>query len=471
MSKRTGNLITIVGLIVITTIVLAILNVMGSQATERPTSTAHNGLILSSEVVQEKILKDGNGRVTVALSLTAQPLPDTDNVPPPGADLVIVLDCSGSMEGQKLSDACGAVVDLLERLGPDDRLALVVYSDRVQTLSPLLPITASNHRHLVSLARSVVSGGGTNLAGGLRQGIDLMLEMPGEARQRKVILISDGLANQGITDPKALGLMASLAVENRFSVSTVGVGLDFNEILMTAIADHGAGSYHFLENPRSFARVFENELMASRRVAVSDFHIRVPLSPGVTLTDAGGYPVRRKNGVSVIHPGELLSGQQRTLFLTFNVPTDTLGTIRMGRLQMQYRFDGQSHHFDAPEPLTVACVADPAVAMGSINRDVWTDQVVKDEFSQLKAAVAKDISDGDKSRAQLRIREYEAKQAAINQVVGSEKVTENLTTDVQTLRDQVEETFAGPPAAIAEKKKQTSKSLQYDSYKIRRDKK
>lgn len=474
MSKPTRSIVTILGLIVATTTALAILAAMGTQATvtlATPPTATGAGLTMSSDVVQQKILKDGDGRVTVALSLVAQRFPETDSAPPPATDLVIVLDRSGSMKGKKLTDACQAVVGLIERLDPEDRLALVTYSDGVRTLSPLTPVTAANHRHLVGLVREVVSGGGTNLGGGLRQGIDLMLAMPGEARQRKIILVSDGLANQGITDPAALGRMAALAVENRFSVSTVGVGLDFNEMLMTTIADHGAGSYHFLENPASFARVFENELTASRRVAVSDLRIRIPLSPGVDLTDAGGYPVRHEKGVALVHPGDLLCGQQRTLFLTFSVPTDTLGTISLGRVEMQYRFNSRSHRLNSPGMLTVACVADPSAAMASINKDVWTDQVVKDEFSRLKEAVAKDIRDGDKPRAQSRIREYEVKQAAINRVVNSEKVAENLVTDVKALRTQVEETFAGAPAAVAEKKKQVSKSLQYEGYKLRRDKK
>ena len=473
MSRSTRSLITIFSLIVATSIILAILKATGTEAT--PTSTASpktsgSGLSMSSTVVQEKILKGGDGRVTVALNLTAQALSENTKHAPPAADLVIVMDRSGSMEGQKLGDACQAVEGLIERLGPRDRLALVVYSDGVQTLSPLLPITADNRHRLVSQVRTVVSGGGTNLGGGLQQGLDLMLGTPDDARQRKVILISDGLANQGVTDPATLGSMATLAVENGFSVSTVGVGLDFNETLMTRIADHGAGSYHFLENPRSFARVFESELMDSRQVAVSDFQIRIPLSPGVTLTDAGGYPVHQDNDAAVVYPGDLLSGQHRTLYLTFTVPTDTLGTITMGHLQMQYRFDGNSHRIQAPAPLTVACVADPAAALASINKDVWSDQVVKEEFSQLKEAVAKDIRDGDRAGARQRIREYEVKQATLNQTLGSQKVAENLATDVQSLRGQVEDTFAGPPAAMAAKKKQVAKSLQYEGYKSRRDK-
>jgi Ca-activated chloride channel family protein len=198
------------------------------------------------------------------------------------ADLVIVLDRSGSMEGEKLNDARQAVIRLLDQVSPEDRLALVTYSNGVQTQSGLVPMNDANRRQLTSAVAQVYAGGGTNLGGGLKRGIDLLMRAPRRAeRQRKVILISDGLANQGITDPIALGRMASAAVEHRFSISTVGVGLDFNETLMTAIADQGAGHYHFLENPQTFARVFETELQATRHVAAADVTIRIPMESGV----------------------------------------------------------------------------------------------------------------------------------------------------------------------------------------------
>jgi Ca-activated chloride channel family protein len=296
------------------------------------------------------------------------------------------------------------------------------------------------------------------------------LNASGDGRQRKVILISDGLANQGITGAQALGHMASAAVENRFSVSTVGVGLDFNEIVMTAIADHGAGQYHFLENPRVLAQVFETELQTSRQVAAADVGVRIPLGAGVRLVRAGGYPISHENGTAVIHPGNLLSGQSKTLYLTFQAPTDKEKTVELGQIELAYRHGDRIRKLAAPRPLTVACVKDPTSVVASIKKENWADQVVKEEFSRLKEAVAADIRDGNKAHAQQRIQDYEARQSAINTVVGSEKVARNLETDVHALSRQVDETFAGAPAVVAEKKKQVSKAMQYESYKLRRDK-
>ena len=471
MSRPTRSLITIIGLILATTAALAAITTMEAKPVEPVTVQKTPGLTLSGEVVQEKILKGGDGRVTVALRLVADRLPQIENAPQPKSDLVIVLDRSGSMQGQKLNDAGQAVVGLLDQLGPDDRLALVTYSDGVQTPAALTPITGENHRRLVSLARSIRAGGGTNLGGGLERGIQILMASPAGERQRKIILISDGLANQGITDPAALGRMASASTEHRFSVSTVGVGLDFNELLMTTIADFGAGSYHFMENPQAFAGIFEAELMASRRVAVADLSIRIPLSPGVRLVDAGGYPIRQEGTTAIIHPGELLSAQERTLYLTFTTPVDREGTLALGHLQATYSTEGGPQSLRSQTPLTVACVNDEAAAMASIKKEAWADQVVREEFSRLKEAVADDIRNGDRERAEKRIQDYTAKQSAINAVVGSGKVAENLETEVSDLSSQVDDTFSGPAPSVARKQKQAAKSLQYDSYQTRRDKK
>ena len=473
MSKMQKSLLAIIGLILATTAALAAMGAMGTgnrHPVPVSTSVKDELLSVSSEVVQDKVLKGADGRVTVSLNLTAARMPSLDNESVAATDLVVVLDRSGSMEGQKLNDARQAIIRLLDQFGPEDRLALVTYSNGVQARSSLVPMNEANRRQLTAVVEQVNAGGGTNLEGGLTRGIDMLMPTPSAGRQRKVILISDGLANQGITDTEALGRLASAAVENRFSISTVGVGLDFNEMLMTAIADHGAGHYHFLEDPQVFAQVFEAEFQATRLVAAADVNIRIPLESGVRLVGAGGYPISYENNTAVIHPGNLLSGQSRTLFLTFHVPTAQEKEIVMGRVQVQYQHHGESRTVEAARPLTVACVPDPAAVLASIKKNVWADQVVQEEFNRLKEAVAADIRDGDRIRAHARIHEYETKQEAVNTVVGSGKVAKNLDTDVQALRQRVDETFTGAPAAVAEKMKRVSKSLQYDGYKLRRDK-
>ena len=109
--------------------------------------------------------------------------------------------------------------------------------------------------------------------------------------------------------------------------------------------------------------------------------------------------------------------------------------------------------------------------LASIDETVWTEQVLKEDYSRLKENVATAIRTGSKDEALQAIEDYEEQTTTINSSVDSDKVSQNLEKDVKALRQSVQATFAGAPAAVAEKKKQQAKSLQYESYQIRRDKK
>jgi Ca-activated chloride channel family protein len=473
MSNNKKSLWSLLGLITVVCAILAYVaadnNVLAGLIDPQPVSAGP--LTVTTDLVQDKVLVGSDGQVGVSLTLTAAPVESSDGAPPPQTDLVVVLDRSGSMQGQKINDARLAVLRLIDRLTARDRLALVTYANSVETVASLVPMDDGHRRQLKAAVQAVYSDGGTNLGGGLEQGMALLTQTPAGGRQRKVILISDGLANLGVTDPYALGRMASGAVEQNYTVSSVGVGYDFNEALMTTIADNGAGRYYFLENPNAFAQVFEKELASARNVAASGLEIRVPLKNGLQLVHAGGYPVQVKEGYAVVHPGDLISGQARKLFLTFKVPTGQAGEIRLGGFEVSGLHNGGPIHLRSREKLTLACVADKKAVLSSIDRDNWSDQVVQEDFSQLREAVADAVRKGEKEEAIKQIHAYEARTRAVNATVGSAKVAKNLDQELPDLRQSVEDTFAGPPAAVAAKTKQTSKALQYESYKIRRDKK
>ncbi|MBW2430207.1 MAG: VWA domain-containing protein, partial [Deltaproteobacteria bacterium] len=271
-----------------------------------------NGIIsVSGHLVQDKVLQGSDGTLGLKLTLQAEETAAPNRGEPRNVDLVIVLDRSGSMKGRKINEARQAVLKLLSGLGAKDRFALVTYSDGVQIASSLLNVTRKNQQLLESAVSRVRVGGGTNLGAGLQAGINLLGSFDRNTNAAKVILISDGLANKGITDVQALSGIAAVAVEKEFAVSTVGVGDEFNEYLMTTIADQGTGSYYYLENPAAFAEVFQKEFHDTRASIVNNLKIELPLKDGISLADAAGYPINFRNGRAVFHPGSLHSGQTR----------------------------------------------------------------------------------------------------------------------------------------------------------------
>lgn len=437
-----------------------------------PVITGKNGIVtLSGNLTQNKVLYGGDGTAALALTLSADEVLDLDQGEANHVDMVIVLDRSGSMGGQKIADARMAALNLLSNLTSADRFGLVTYSDGVQRRSKLVKVTPANRKRLESIIRNIRAGGATNLGAGLQEGIDVLLSARTMSNARRVILISDGLANRGITAPASLGNMVAISTEKEFAVSTVGVGSDFNEHLMTYIADRGAGNYYYLENPNLFAEVFLKEFKITRSAAATSVEVRIPLADGLRVVDASGYPIQVKNNQAVIHPGNLLSGQSKKLFLTLKVPTHKEQTFAIRGINARYRYEGKPYEVRLAEGFQLACVKDQQQVYGSINKDEWEDKVLKEDFNRLREEVAAEIKKGKKKEALRRIDTYYSAQQSVNAVVASPKVATSLERDLEELRGVVNDTFQGEPQEVQAKQKQNSKSLQYEGYRGRRSKK
>ncbi len=428
----------------------------------------HGVVALTGNVTQNKVLYGGDGIATLSLTMIADEVLDLDQGDGRNVDMVIVLDRSGSMNGDKIRDAKAAALNLLSSLSSKDRFGLITYSDGVQRHSKLLQMTRSNRKRLQSIISRITAGGATNLGAGLQEGIDVLLSARKMDNVRKVILISDGLANRGITDPASLGNMASASVERDFAVSTVGVGTNFNEYLMTHIADRGAGNYYYLENPNSFAAVFQKEFTNTRSAVATSVEVKIPLTDGISVVNASGYPVEVKNNQAIIHPGDLLSGQSKKLFITLRVPTHTEKTFQIKGINAHYRYRGQPYAISLNETFQIACVKDQQEVLTSIDKSEWEEKVLKDDFNRLKEEVAAEIKKGRQEEALKRIEAYYGEQQSLNSVVGSGKVAASLDRDLGDLREMVNDSFQGSPQEVERKQKKNAKTLQYQGYRERR---
>jgi Ca-activated chloride channel family protein len=432
-----------------------------------PVASAGGGITFSGHLVQTRVLKGSPGRVGLELTLAAA-APAAASAGGRGIDFVVVLDRSGSMQGAKLENARHSLQLLLAGLTADDRFALFSYSDLVRKQCDLLPVTDANRALMRAAVAGIDSSGATNLGAGLQAGIDLVTAASRPGHPGRVILISDGLANRGVTDPSALAGMAATAAGREFAVSTVGVGADFNEVLMTRIADRGAGSYYYLENPSAFAEVFRREAVSAKSAAATGISVSIPLPPGVGLVDAAGYPVSVSDGRAVFYPGSLRSGQTRRIFLTLQVPTETEAQFDLSGITARWLQDGGEREARLEQTFTIACIGDPERVAASIDRSRWEGKVLKEDYGRLKQEVASHVRSGRVEAAMKSIDAYENEQKALNSAVGSSAVERNLETDLKDLRNRVAESFSGPPAAAAEKQKAGAKALQYEGYSERR---
>lgn len=426
---------------------------------------------ISVKTTASKLLAGRDRQVVVALTLSGRNVRDASRRPSAqtSMDLVVVLDRSGSMAGKKIEDARRAVVDLIDSLSERDRFGLVVYSDQAETRVPVRPMTPSAKASARSAALEVTAAGSTNLSGGLELGVEALKRGEGEQGRGRIILVTDGLANRGEVDPRALSKRARRAADDVATVSTIGVGLDFNESLLTSMADYGQGNYRFLENPSGFGEAFAAELRGGRESIARNLAVKIAPAPGVEVLAAGGFPLEHSDGGVRFRPGDLLAGGSRTVFITLKTTALAPGTAPLCGLSATYDHDGKGYEI-AALPTAILVTPDEAEAVASLDKPLWEKKVLQEDYGRLKEAVAAAVGRGDKGAAEREINDYVSAQRSANAAVGSGKVEENLAKDVGKLQSTVNEVFAAPPAAAPEVQNRAAKSVGQEAYSLRRDK-
>ncbi len=195
---------------------------------------------------------------TAVVKVTLEAPAPAERARRPAVNLCIVLDRSGSMAGPKLAKAKEAAIEALRRLDREDLFAVVVYDHNVQTV-----VRAQKARHverIEAMIRSIRSGGNTALFGGVSQGAAQVRKNLGGDYVHRIILLSDGIANTGPSSPEDLGRLGAALLKENISVTTVGVGTDYNEDLMTRLSEKSDGNTYFVESSQDLPRIFAAEL-------------------------------------------------------------------------------------------------------------------------------------------------------------------------------------------------------------------
>ncbi|HEX8552925.1 MAG TPA: VWA domain-containing protein [Abditibacteriaceae bacterium] len=176
----------------------------------------------------------------------------------PPLNIGLALDRSGSMGGEKLAAAKAAAIFLLRQLTPRDRVSVTVFDDRVETIVPSTLATGIDA--IEAAINRVDARGGTDLHKGWVQGGIQVGRYIEKGALNRVILLTDGQANQGETNPRVICRDVRGLLREDISTSALGFGLGYNEDLLEAMAEAGGGNYAFVESERQLERIFEVEL-------------------------------------------------------------------------------------------------------------------------------------------------------------------------------------------------------------------
>ncbi|HEX9373600.1 MAG TPA: VWA domain-containing protein [Roseiflexaceae bacterium] len=258
-------------------------------------------------------------------------------------NLALVLDRSGSMQGDKLryvQHAAGHVLDLLDER---DRVAVVAYDDQVVLVAPGTPVDARARDDLKRRINDLRPGGWTDLSGGWLEGCRAVAAHQAAEGVGRALLLTDGLANRGIVDVEELNHHARELRRRGVATSTFGVGLDFNEHLLEGLAEQGGGHFYYIERPDQIPGVFQRELGELLTIAAREAFLTIGIPRGVSIELLGDLPHERSGDKLRIFLGDLCAGERRALYTRVLTPPDAPGASVVLRAELGYAdLDGRT---------------------------------------------------------------------------------------------------------------------------------
>jgi Ca-activated chloride channel family protein len=282
----------------------------------------------------------------------------------PALNLALVLDRSGSMSDGKLEYVKQAASHVLDLLNEQDRVALVAFDDEINLLSPSLPVTAENRADMQRRIQPLDPGGSTNLSGGWLTGCQEIAAAAQEHTLNRALLLTDGQANQGITELEELATHARELARRGISTTTFGVGQGFNEHLLEAMSNQGGGSFYYIETPQQIPELFNKEFAELATITLREVEVVVDVPEKVSAVVLGGWRWENRAGKLHIFVGSLNAGRSQEIYvklltspshdlekLVFAVQLSGLGEdgqARKERAELTFRYASQKESDTAP---------------------------------------------------------------------------------------------------------------------------
>jgi Ca-activated chloride channel family protein len=291
----------------------------------------------------------------------------------PPVNLAIVIDRSGSMSGPKLERAREAALEAVNRLAPDDVACLVAFDTSVEVLRCAQPVGDGDG--LRRAIRRIEAGGNTALYDGVnRAASELRQRSEDRHYLNRILLLSDGEANVGPSTPAELGRLGTALLDERISVTTIGLGLGFNEDLMTRLAERSDGNTYFVQESSDLPAIFAAEIGDVLSVVAQRVTIEIEFPAGVRPLRFIGRQGVIRNGKAELTLNQVYGGQQKFALLEVEVVPSPAGTSRdVAAARVQYLDAVNQRTCTIAVQAGVKFTADRTVVIASANHQVQAD--------------------------------------------------------------------------------------------------
>lgn len=406
------------------------------------------------------LLRNGNNESYLYLSLKSGADETSKNRIP--LNISLVLDRSGSMAGDKIANAKRAAKFVIDQLGPEDMLSIVNYDNVVEVTSRQQYVR--NKESLKRLVDGISDRGGTNLTAGMLEGFRQVQSMKREGYINRVLLLTDGLANEGITNPTEIKALVRRQYQQAgIALSTFGLGAGYNEDLLTAMAEVGGANYYFIENARGISGIFNKELKGLLSVMAKDAVVSISLPAGTMCDKVYGYPFDVVDGKITIRLNDIYANDEKGVVIKLLSNRVSEGL----EIAATLRYTESKHFKTVSETrrLRLAITNDRTAYEASLNKEV-DEKVAMFEANEDFDKILKEVDNGNykeaKGKAMRSIKALQEKQAVAPSAALRlrEEEISNYTKDL----DKVE----AMPAADRSIYQKATKSSNYEMKKMRK---
>jgi len=281
-------------------------------------------------------------------------------------NLALVIDRSGSMGGGKLERAKLAVGQILDLMRPVDSVTIVDFDNVVSVTAEADSITPGTRTEMKTMVNRLRPRGSTDLGGGWLTGCERVALRQSDGRVNRTLLLTDGEANVGITGIPELSQHTSALFERGVSTSTFGIGLDFNEHLLEAMANRGGGNYYYIDSNPRIAELLMEEFKDLAAVTLKDVVLEFNFPEGVAAELLGDWRMEKAGNRFVVNLSDLPANRQVNLFIKLLTPPGS------GQLVMNVIVHGKNEsdeHFQLAGDITLQYASTEKVAEAEAARD------------------------------------------------------------------------------------------------------
>jgi Ca-activated chloride channel family protein len=399
------------------------------------------GLVSVEITPARTLVKAGHaGTLSARVRIKTRELPRNQSPP---VNLGLVIDTSSSMEGAAIEDARAAARAVLDSMADGDRLSLVVFHSTAEVLVKSTVLDRTSRAVIARRIGEMVARGTTDLQSGLAQGVQQVAAALKSDGINRIVLLSDGVPN----DASSVITYAQSAAQSGISITALGLGLEYDETLLAAVAQQSGGRFHFIRQSKQVAAVMREEVLQLRRVVARNMNLALTPGPGVAITGVVGQQPSQSGRVTYLPIGEMAQGEIRDIYLELTVGSHVAGAaVEITDAVLSFDDAVQSGgRLERRAFVAVKASADVRAVQDSADREV-VREVERARASAATVFVISEARAGRLQAARSKLDDAEREARAQARKLGDSELT-RLADSMDELRGALPSMVA-PPAAV-----------------------